>query len=113
MRPVGLVAPPARGRSGGEGPMHRIRAFSLLAALALPLLSLGAGAPVGAAPPAYDLVDLGTLGGASSLATGINEDGWVVGGSSTADGAEHAFLWRDGRMADLGTLGGGFSYATA
>jgi probable HAF family extracellular repeat protein len=52
-------------------------------------------------------VDLGTLGGARSEALGVNLLGDVVGSSTTADGASHAFLYRDGRMFDLGTLPGG------
>jgi probable HAF family extracellular repeat protein len=50
-------------------------------------------------------IDLGTLGGASSLASAINDRGQVVGTSLTPDGLEHAFLYEDGRMIDLGTLG--------
>jgi probable HAF family extracellular repeat protein len=50
------------------------------------------------------ITDLGTLGGASSKAFGINQRGDVVGQSETADGRTHAFLSRNGRMTDLGTL---------
>jgi probable HAF family extracellular repeat protein len=59
------------------------------------------------------MFDLGTLGGASSQAFGLDERGDVVGISRTKAGATHPFLWRpgaahgtNGRMADLGTLGG-------
>ena len=56
--------------------------------------------------------DLGTLGGSSSAAYGINDSGQVVGFSRTASGPHHAFLWTtDGGMQDLGTLGGSNSYA--
>jgi probable HAF family extracellular repeat protein len=53
---------------------------------------------------------LGTLGGASSQATGINIAGEVVGFASLASGYQHGFSMLDGQMTDLGTLGGS-SYA--
>jgi probable HAF family extracellular repeat protein len=59
------------------------------------------------------MTDLGTLGGASSFVSGINDSGQVVGRSETATGSEHAFITGpDGHgMTDLGTLGGSFSDA--
>jgi probable HAF family extracellular repeat protein len=50
--------------------------------------------------------DLGTLGGGSSEAYGINDSGRVIGGSNTSSGERHAFLYENGQMKDLGTLGG-------
>jgi probable HAF family extracellular repeat protein len=58
------------------------------------------------------MVDLGTLGGSSSNATGINDIGQIVGRSETASGDVHAFRWENGAMLDLGTLGGSSSFAT-
>ena len=61
---------------------------------------------------AHDTVeDLGTLGGASSLAFGVNGSGQVGGFSQVAAGNLHSFLRRDGHMVDLGTLGGPNSIA--
>lgn len=59
----------------------------------------------------YILSDLGTLGGSTSLATGLNDNGQIVGVSTTASGNEHAFLYNAGTMQDLGTLGGTQSLA--
>ncbi|HEY4312682.1 MAG TPA: dockerin type I domain-containing protein [Pirellulales bacterium] len=58
----------------------------------------------------YTVTDLGVLpGGSFSLAFGINSRGEVVGGASTANGEEHAFLYNNGKMYDLGVLSGGTS----
>ncbi|MBK7832773.1 MAG: Ig-like domain-containing protein [Gemmatimonadetes bacterium] len=52
------------------------------------------------------IIDLGTLGGASSRAVAINNLGQIVGISTIADGSTHAFIWQSNVMTDLGTLGG-------
>lgn len=58
------------------------------------------------------MTDLGTLGGSSSNANGINNIGQVVGTSSFAgDQIGHAFIYDHGNMTDLGTLGGRSSSA--
>jgi probable HAF family extracellular repeat protein len=62
----------------------------------------------------YTLTDLGALtGGDSSYATGINNNGDVVGQSATSEGFR-AFLWNPTTgMTNLGALSGGnYSYAT-
>jgi len=62
----------------------------------------------------YSITDIGTLGGESSEAAGVNNLGDVVGAATTTGGASHAFLYRNHQMVDLGTLpGGSSSYATA
>jgi probable HAF family extracellular repeat protein len=55
--------------------------------------------------------DLGTLGGSTSEAYGINTNGRIVGRSKTSSGAWHAFSWVPSTMTDLGTLGGSHSEA--
>lgn len=68
-----------------------------------------------------DIYNLGTLGGFSSSATGVNAAGQVTGFAATASsplGGGYAFLYTGtpgsgGAMADLGTLGGTFSIGHA
>jgi probable HAF family extracellular repeat protein len=50
------------------------------------------------------VVDLGTLGGPTSRAYGINQHTQIVGTARTADGTDHAFLWEDGQMMDANDL---------
>ena len=62
-------------------------------------------------------IDLGNLGGdgrfAGIYASGLNDDGEVVGTSdTTGDASFHGFLWRQGHITDLGTLTGD-SYSAA
>ena len=47
------------------------------------------------------MTDLGTLGGAYSIALGVNDLGHIVGESETANGDVHGFIYRDGMMHDL------------
>ena len=43
------------------------------------------------AQPQYTVHDVGTLGGSSSQATGVNNSGQVVGGSTTVNSLAHPF----------------------
>jgi probable HAF family extracellular repeat protein len=47
------------------------------------------------------VIDLGTLGGSEAVPMALNDNGQVVGYSTTADGQQHAFLWTNGVMRDL------------
>ena len=62
-------------------------------------------------PPSYEIIDLGTLGGNSSIAYGLSEAGHVVGSARDADGIDRAFVWFNGTMTALPDLGfGGIAY---
>ena len=62
----------------------------------------------------YSVVDLGTLGGTSSMALAINNAGQIVGQADTSSGASHPFLYNPATasMQDLGTFGGATGSAT-
>lgn len=65
------------------------------------------------AAPRIEFQGLGTLGGATSSARGLNDHGQIVGSSQIGAGPDaHAFLYSGGAMQDLGTLGGFNSVAT-
>jgi probable HAF family extracellular repeat protein len=55
--------------------------------------------------------ELGTLGGDTSFAFGINKAREVAGEAALPDNSAHAFLYRGGVLRDLGTLGGDLSTA--
>jgi probable HAF family extracellular repeat protein len=50
------------------------------------------------------MMDLGTLGGLSSVGASVNNSGQVTGESTTAAGDNHAFLYSNGTMQDLNDL---------
>jgi probable HAF family extracellular repeat protein len=60
------------------------------------------------------MVDLGTLGGTTSLAVAVNSKGIIAGYSTTATGQIHVFQVKVGsKMQDLGALSGGNAQAAA
>jgi probable HAF family extracellular repeat protein len=57
------------------------------------------------------MTDLGTLGGAASIAYGVNNLGRVVGRSEWSGGYWHGFSYASGPMTDLGVYSGYYSVA--
>ncbi|MFM6202918.1 MAG: hypothetical protein ACKPE1_27925, partial [Dolichospermum sp.] len=51
-----------------------------------------------------NFTDLGSLGGNTGSANGINEFGQVIGASQLASGINHAYVWNGGVMSDLNNL---------
>ncbi len=100
--------------------LARFRAFAQIVPL-LGFLAGGAGSlqsapvnsltngPAGIAlvPGSYGLFELGSLGGAGSVAYDINNDGTVTGSASDGAGNNFAFIWVDGVMQKLPALAGG------
>ena len=108
---LGLVR--RRKRRGARGHQLGVRASKAAWVLGIGMACLPS---VGLAlPPAYDLVDLGTLGGRDSYAEAVNNLGEAVGYSMLPDNSPiHGFVYRNGQMYDMGTLAGDLSsYATA
>jgi probable HAF family extracellular repeat protein len=50
------------------------------------------------------MTDLGTLGGADSIAYAINDVGQIVGYASPPNSSVHAFLYSGGKLTDLGVF---------
>jgi len=83
--------------------------LALIIAVLLSLLDLGFGAP-----PKYEIIDLGTLGGRTSLAFYVNNNGQVVGWAEDGLGDPYATLFdptANGNNIGLGTIGGRGSVA--
>jgi probable HAF family extracellular repeat protein len=82
-----------------------------LTTLILAALAVWSPAAASSAAEPYMILGLGTLGGGGSAGFALNNRGQAVGGSTTAAGATHSFLWEGVQMTDLGTLGGSDSVA--
>jgi probable HAF family extracellular repeat protein len=70
----------------------------------LPEAPLAPGAPPAldvVNPAGYDVIDLGTLGGANTTPAALSDSGQVVGSSQAADGSTRAFLWEAGTMSEV------------
>jgi probable HAF family extracellular repeat protein len=63
--------------------------------------------PAAGQAPEYDVLDIGTLGGPSANALGINNAGQVVGEADTSAELRHPFIWEAEVMTDLGTFNDG------
>jgi probable HAF family extracellular repeat protein len=62
---------------------------------------VAAAAPLSAQQ--YEIIDLGTLGGRTSIALAISEDGIVSGWAELPSGEMHAVIWDRTGIVDLGT----------
>jgi hypothetical protein len=71
-----------------RNPARRTLALSSVLALIITAPLVTAAATV----PAYDIEDLGTLGGPTSDAFGLNAAGQVVGAADPTSGAAHTYL---------------------
>jgi len=58
------------------------------------------------APPEYLIFDLGTFGGLTGIAKGINDLGQACGGTDNTAGERVGFRWDDGELVPIGTLPG-------
>jgi len=97
-------------KDGGMRAMKK-RTFALAILLSLAFFLMEGSFSWGQTIP---MTDLGTLGGTYSYPLALNDQGRVVGRSSTPSGAYHAFSWTSSEgMIDLGALGGINSEAVA
>lgn len=89
------------------------RHWSTRSTLALLLIGAAACAWPAGRERAWTLVDIGTLGGSGSFASGVSNAGFVVGCANTPSGDVHAFVYREGQLVDLAAGEPGNSCALA
>jgi probable HAF family extracellular repeat protein len=93
-----------------------MRLMTFLAALALPIVSGADSGGIIILNYSYEgatVTDLGTLGGAGSVANDINDNGDIVGAADHSDGRRHAFVFLDGVMYSIHDNSPGFELAEA
>ncbi len=88
----------------------------ILCSITVTRRGLAHNAPL-ASPPTvlYTVTDLGTFGGDTSSALGINDSGTVVGQADLIPGfaTSHPFVYSGGVLTDIGTFGGNNGSASA
>ncbi|MBE2214765.1 MAG: hypothetical protein IAE82_12910, partial [Opitutaceae bacterium] len=99
---------PHEPRTGLANPTEIMR---LTAAVLLAFFAGANWVPRAVAEAGYVLIDLGTLGGAGSVATAVNDAGVVVGISDIPNGDDRGFVWDGGRATTLDPAGGVISQA--
>lgn len=82
-------------------PFYHLIVLLIAVTLSVPLTLGGPRVPSAAAATA--MIDLGTLGGAFSVAYDINDAGQVVGASQNTAGAQCPVRWQNGVPSTLGT----------
>jgi probable HAF family extracellular repeat protein len=85
-----------------RNPLFTISAKGLLALAAITAITAGSAAHAQSdKAPRYSLKDLGPSGNPFSQATGVADDGLVVGLDTAPDGTSHSILWYAGRPIEI------------
>lgn len=84
--------------------MKALNHTAIIAAMGF-LLAVSLTTSITLAGTSYSITDLGTLGGTTSVANGINDSGQVVGRATDAHYNWHAFLYSGSTMTVIGSSG--------